>query len=267
MKRSVTQMTVLAALLLAGCGKSRDEGTKPATVPRVQDAARKKAPAEPEESNGVPALHSVKSAGRGTEQSSTNAQTPTTKPKAELSGVNPRGDEVEWEDGTVWRNVTVRALKMQKEDGKEAPVIEIADVPPGRSRGSFSNWVRVRLRGEPVPSAIPKEVISVTDISGMFSPGSSLSGPPPLRTEYADTYISEVPFDWDRRTIKPPFSVVVSDKEGNRALARFDVTITHLLRRDGQVIGLIRKTKTNTATPENYFTGFKIIIFARDAKK
>jgi hypothetical protein len=95
----------------------------------------------------------------------------------------------------------------------------------------------------------------------------SLDGLPPLHTEYADLYISEVPSDIEQRTFKPPFSAMLSDKEGKKLFGRFEVTITHLLLRDGgQVVGLIRKTKTETLTPENFFTGFKSIFFSRDAK-
>jgi hypothetical protein len=67
--------------------------------------------------------------------------------------------------------------------------------------------------------------------------------------------------------MKPQFSAIVSDKQGNKMLARFEVTITHLMRHDGRIVGLIRKTKTETSTPENWFTGFKTIIFAREIKE
>jgi len=106
----------------------------------------------------------------------------------------------------------------------------------------------------------------VVDISKMYST-KSLKGLLALQAEFADAYFSDIPADWEQRTIKPEFSAIAADKEGNKMLARFEVTITHLLRQNGRVVALIRKTKTGASTPENYFTGFKMIIFSREVKK
>ncbi|OQX04774.1 MAG: hypothetical protein BWK76_28315 [Desulfobulbaceae bacterium A2] len=185
----------------------------------------------------------------------------------DLVGTNPKGDTIEWQDGSIWKNVTVSTFKIQKKDGTNTPVIEIADVPAGKSAGTFSNWVSVNLRGESKPSAVPKDVPSVVDLSKMYST-KSLKGIPALQSEFADTYISDIPADWEQSTFKPEFSAIGTDKEGNKILIRFKVTITNLLRQDGRVVALIRKTKSGGATtPENYFTGFKTIYFAREVEK
>ena len=207
----------------------------------------------------------ISEADFGKQQGPASTAVPKAKPTSELVGTNPKGDEVVWEDGTAWRNVTVGSFEMLKQDGREIPTIEIADVPTGKSPGRFSNWVSVRMRGETVPSVVPKEVPNVTDITRMFAT-KSLDGLAPLTAEYADLYISEVPSDLKQRTIKPPFTALLADKEGKELFGHFEITVTHLVRRDGQVVGLIRKTKTETSTPENYFTGFKRVIFSRDAK-
>jgi hypothetical protein len=184
----------------------------------------------------------------------------------ELIGTNTKGDTVEWQDGTIWKNVTVKNLTVQKNDGKETSTIEIAEVPPGKSPGTFTNWVKVNLRGGPTPTVVPKHIPSVVDITKMYST-KSLEGLPALQAEFEDVYFSDLPTDWEQHNIKPEFSAIATDKEGNKMLARFKVTITHLLRQDGWVVALIRKTKTGASTPENYFMGFKMIIFSREVKK
>jgi hypothetical protein len=97
----------------------------------------------------------------------------------ELTGTNPRRDTVVWQDGTIWKNVTVSAFENKKQDKRETPSVEIADVPAGKSSGSFTNWVSIRLRGEPEPPVVPKDVDSVADISRMYSK-KSLNGLPAL---------------------------------------------------------------------------------------
>ncbi len=131
------------------------------------------------------------------------------KPTA-LAGSDTKGDVVYWQNGSIWRDITIKKLEISS---MGVPRLEIANVPSGFRNGVFTNFISAILRGESVPPPITNSV-SVARLAPAIGAEPLFSPLPCLRREYEDALISKVPIDYNENAkFKPSFTGVTTSGE------------------------------------------------------
>ena len=196
----------------------------------------------------------------------------TTAEEAEpppLLGSNPKGDVIRWQDGTVWRNVTVKQVEVP---ASGLPSLEVTNVPNRFQAGTFTNFVSVALRGEiePPPAATnPASLLKIYGASLLEGSNSAAASFAPLKAEFGDVLISDMPTDFAQMMaapVKPEFTATLT-RNGKQLFGRFEVTITHLTAERGQVLCLVRGTKKNATIRDGWYSGVQLAIFGREASQ
>jgi hypothetical protein len=103
-------------------------------------------------------------------------------------GSDANGDSIQWNNGTIWRRVTITELDVRNSGGTKTARLEITNVPPGFRAGWFTNFTTAALRGEPSAPPRSDSISALRLYTDGYTPPSFPDLPAPKR-QYEDTYI------------------------------------------------------------------------------
>ena len=177
-------------------------------------------------------------------------------------GSDPKGDIIQWSDGSTWRRVTITKLEVRSDGESKMARLEITNVPPGFGAGWRTNFTSVALRGESPAPARTDAISALRLYTQGYTPPSFRDLPTP-NGRYEDTYMCPWQDAWNTRSFMPEWSAKGS-MDGKPVLLQLRVMVTHLAVERDEVYCLVRRHSSNKNAIEGWFSGISTVLFGRE---
>ncbi|MEI6070771.1 MAG: hypothetical protein WCS31_03180 [Verrucomicrobiae bacterium] len=184
-----------------------------------------------------------------------------------LVGTNPKGDLIEWADGTVWTNVTIEDIDFDRTQSKPQPVLKIKDGPKGMEAGERRDRFRaIGLRSSAPVTAKVSNPLPLQKARDQSDKPLLTDLPKLARAEsWADMCATKWLSEWNGRFAQPENSLKATLK-GLSVPVYIQTRVTiPVVRFDGDTLyALVRNTGGNAGIVDGWFSGIETLIFGRE---